>query len=614
MSSSLPHHSHLVNNNILLLREDNPQTSLSLDVDVISKAFSNDGQEPLVDGEVRSLTSSNNFINFCALYKLPLSTGLENKANATCNPVIRGAIPSVDFIPSSKFRSPLNGDTLKANVALTVSMQINNLNVVGFTDEELFYLSAPQQLDAEGKIMGLSMVVIEGLDSVQQTQTTDPKLFTFVKGTNIAQADTISINIESGLPVGEYRLSSITAAANWQPVIVSELAHGAIDDTVYNSTSPDFVTAASLTSTNNYINFCLNYPSLPVANGQTSSNATCNPAPMGLIGSADTMPSSKFLFPKHLDHIASNSPFTVRLSVNNMQTGSMTNSAKTYLSAPQEINEEGLIIGHAHVVIEELTSLQQDLPTNPKQFAFFAELGEEAVDGILETNVTGLPDGVYRLSSTLVSANHAPVIVAIVQHGSLNDMVYFTVGNGGNGSTSANTLDPGFLRAGTSTTSDPLSTSSNQPSQPAQGSHSHPTAAAIGGAIAGGIILILLIASLVLYRRCHNRKRRSLIDPATTRNSSDLAGQINPFLQPSASDSASSGLASLISNVQAKSVRQTQPMTTHRKGVNSGPNWMDRDENSGQSAHDPQRPTLQTSRRGSDVSGVSVAPSYHTNV
>ncbi|TFY79009.1 hypothetical protein EWM64_g5000, partial [Hericium alpestre] len=35
--------------------------------------------------------------------------------------------------------------------------------------------------------------------------------------------------------------------------------------------------------------------------------------------------------------------------------------------------------------------------------------------------------GTYRLSSINSAANHQPVLVAVAQHGSMDDQIYFTV-------------------------------------------------------------------------------------------------------------------------------------------------------------------------------------------
>lgn len=181
----------------------------------------------------------------------------------------------------------------------------------------------------------------------------------------------------------------------------------------------------SLTSTNNFINFCLTAPNLPITNGKQITTGSCNPAPIGVIPSVDNMPSAKFTNPLNFATIKSNTTFTISMAIKNMQTGFFVNAQENYFAAPQVLNSAGQIQGHSHVVIEQLTSMTQTTPTNPKTFAFFKGLNAAAVGGVLTADVTGgLAPGVYKLSSINSSSNHQPVIVPIAQHGALDDAVY----------------------------------------------------------------------------------------------------------------------------------------------------------------------------------------------
>ncbi|EJD04998.1 uncharacterized protein FOMMEDRAFT_166709 [Fomitiporia mediterranea MF3/22] len=186
---------------------------------------------------------------------------------------------------------------------------------------------------------------------------------------------------------------------------------------------------ASLTSKNNFINFCLTV-NKPITNGQQIKTGSCNPAPMGVIAATTNMPSSKFQFPKNGDTIKANQEFTIQMAINNLAAGNFVNAASNYYSAPQQVDSSGNIIGHSHVVIEQLSSLDQTSTTDPNKFAFFKGINGAAVNGVLTADVTsGLPAGTYRMSSINAAANHQPVLVAVAQHGSLDDMVYFTVTN-----------------------------------------------------------------------------------------------------------------------------------------------------------------------------------------
>jgi len=143
------------------------------------------------------------------------------------------------------------------------------------------------------------------------------------------------------------------------------------------------------------------------------------------------MPSGKFVFPTNMGTIQSNTNFTIQLAISGMQTGFFVNAQQSYFAAPQQLNDQGQIIGHSHVVIEALSSLTQTTPTDPTKFAFFKGLNAAASGGIL-TATASLPAGVYKISSINTAANHQPVLGPIAQHGSFDDVVYFTVTDDGN--------------------------------------------------------------------------------------------------------------------------------------------------------------------------------------
>ena len=146
---------------------------------------------------------------------------------------------------------------------------------------------------------------------------------------------------------------------------------------------------------------------------------------MGVIASTNNMPSSKFKSPKNMETIQANKSFTIQMNVKNLATGNFVNAQANYFSAPQNIDNSGNIIGHSHVVIEAINEIDDTNPTDPNKFVFFKGLNEKANKGVLSVEVTdGLPVGTYRLASINSAANHQPVLVAVAQHGSLDDMIY----------------------------------------------------------------------------------------------------------------------------------------------------------------------------------------------
>lgn len=136
------------------------------------------------------------------------------------------------------------------------------------------------------------------------------------------------------------------------------------------------------------------------------------------------MPSLKFSNPANGDTIAANTNFTITINVNNVVTGNSVNVDQSYLASPQQL-QGGIIVGHLHVVIEQLVSLGQTTPLNPQVFTFFKGIGDPAVGGVVSADVVaGIPEGAYRLFAIASASNHQPVVVPVSQHGTLNDCVY----------------------------------------------------------------------------------------------------------------------------------------------------------------------------------------------
>ena len=114
---------------------------------------------------------------------------------------------------------------------------IKNLDTGFFTNTASNYYSAPQTLGDSGNVRGHSHFVIEALDSINQTTPLDNTKFAFFQGVNTAADGQGNLNVQvtAGLPAGTYRVASINAAANHQPVLAPVAQHGSLDDMVYVS-------------------------------------------------------------------------------------------------------------------------------------------------------------------------------------------------------------------------------------------------------------------------------------------------------------------------------------------------------------------------------------------
>lgn len=107
------------------------------------------------------------------------------------------------------------------------------------------------------------------------------------------------------------------------------------------------------------------------------------------------------------------------------------------MAAPAQVNDKGHLVGHSHIVIQRLPSLNSTDVPDPRQFVFFQGLNSLDENSILSANVTGgLPAGYYRMGSITTATNHQPALVAVAQHGMIDDIVYFTVQSSNTGSSS----------------------------------------------------------------------------------------------------------------------------------------------------------------------------------
>ncbi|KAL2135679.1 hypothetical protein VTI74DRAFT_7360 [Chaetomium olivicolor] len=218
---------------VALARAQGDNRTPTLDPDAIQSGSFTDGSGSLgVDAaQVPSLTSENNFINFCA--GKTLTNGLQI-TEGSCNGIVMGEIPSVDRMISVVITNPQNGDSIKSNEDFNITVQVSNLEAGAFTNAVATYYAAPQQLKS-GKVVGhLHVTVQDTGNSLNPKEPLDPTQFAFFKGINDAGDGKggLSAAVTGGLPAGNYRLCTLTSAANHQPVIMPVAQRGSQDDCV----------------------------------------------------------------------------------------------------------------------------------------------------------------------------------------------------------------------------------------------------------------------------------------------------------------------------------------------------------------------------------------------
>jgi hypothetical protein len=138
-------HSHILKRQSPPASNDSdPQTSLTLHPSVIARGFATNAP-PSEDGQVSSLTSTNNFINFClpTLLDYPITDGKQIRTGS-CNPAPMGYIPSTDNMPSVKFMYPRNNDVIDESTTFTIQLKTKNLETGNFVNPMAHYYSAPR--------------------------------------------------------------------------------------------------------------------------------------------------------------------------------------------------------------------------------------------------------------------------------------------------------------------------------------------------------------------------------------------------------------------------------------------------------------------------------------
>jgi transcription initiation factor TFIID subunit 15 len=134
-----------------------------------------------------------------------------------------GDIPAQANMVSAIVTFPGPGQDIAADQDFEITVQVDNLQAGTFTNPDTTYYTAPQQLNQAGQIIGHTHVTVQDLGGNINTQTPpDPVNFAFFKGINDAGDGNggLAAAVTGGLPAGTYRVCTMTAASNHQPVIM----------------------------------------------------------------------------------------------------------------------------------------------------------------------------------------------------------------------------------------------------------------------------------------------------------------------------------------------------------------------------------------------------------
>ncbi len=212
---------------------------------------------------------------------------------------------------------------------------------------------------------------------------------------------------------------------------------------------------------NNFINFC---DGEEITNGKQITTGSCNGIPMGKIPAVPNMISAMIINPKSGATVTSDTTFNISVNTVHLKAGNFVNPTTNYYTAPQDLDNNGDIIGHCHVTIQDIGSLDSETPPDPSKFAFFKGIDDAGNGrGLLQAVVDGgLPPGTYRVCTMIAAQNHQPVAMPVAQRGAQDDCNKFEVvakasagpstsKNQKDGDMTKNQDQEGFVQAGNST-------------------------------------------------------------------------------------------------------------------------------------------------------------------
>ncbi|KAI6714860.1 hypothetical protein PZA11_007744 [Diplocarpon coronariae] len=181
-------------------------------------------------GQSASQTSKNNFINICS--GKTVTNGVQ-VVGGSCNGIPMGDLPAKSKMVSAIIIFPeTNGKPIRPDTDFNITVHVANLVTGVFTNPNNTYYAAPQELKG-GKVVGHVHVTVQDLgSSLNPKEPLDATKFAFFKGINDAGngKGLLKATVTGGLPAGNYRVCTVVAAANHQPVLMPVAQRGAADD------------------------------------------------------------------------------------------------------------------------------------------------------------------------------------------------------------------------------------------------------------------------------------------------------------------------------------------------------------------------------------------------
>lgn len=149
-----------------------------------------------------------------------------------------GRLPAKTNMVSSLITAPAWNATLPAHISFDITIQTVHLRAGHLVNPLSNYYTAPQDLDEHGDIYGHCHITVQALSSDgfggAGAIVPDAASFVFFKGIDdpVTANGQLHTTVPGGLPTGTYRVCTMIAAQNHQPVLMPVAQRGAQDDCV----------------------------------------------------------------------------------------------------------------------------------------------------------------------------------------------------------------------------------------------------------------------------------------------------------------------------------------------------------------------------------------------
>ncbi len=131
------------------------------------------------------------------------------------------------------------------------------------------------------------------------------------------------------------------------------------------------------------MNFC---SGKQTTNGMQIMSGSCHGIPMSKIPATKNMISAMITNPQPGDKVTSDTTFKISVQTVHLNAGFFVNPTTNYYTAPQQLDDNGDIIGHCHVTVQDIGALKSTTPPGPRRESYLDASKKNSVTAAATNN------------------------------------------------------------------------------------------------------------------------------------------------------------------------------------------------------------------------------------